>query len=616
MKTGRFRKKPTTDTSASDPPPLSMDSHSATDGKKSPNSPLRNIFKKKKRDVETFKDVEGNSSSDRDIGVYLPSTLKNFSSTKNLEGISPSDVNDNESVESSTHDIHMVSSVESENEDDLDQVADEHESAVETAVKIQEEDSVTESHLSANTDTGNPEKGIIEENTVTNHEEMQTEVTPISGEKEAINEIKSSGNSESAAPSSQGSEATIPQDEIKSKDISLSESKMSSPDKTTVSSTDKSDSDGSPSGNKKTVEGILRSSTTEVTKETTIPNTTNGDDNEQGSNNLIIKSSKKTKTSGKAVSFADENGGIISELQTIDVSPSKLSRKIRRGKALPAGYDNLDDDDESSSKSKSGVMGRVLVLLMDPPTKQYELTSIPYPLVSNEDGVVGPTMLKVILGLVATSASYEPLKIKKYKGFMRPDGTEMMVNERTILDYKFIKDEVLVAIPEGYGVEECSRFCKPILQDKRLVKLLKRLKRHEKKAEKKRRLKFGEGMKPSYYDKGRNGKLLLDGKKRPGIRIFGDGIVMSTLRLIGIICIVLLVMSILLGASKYVQDKKAQEFLLFTKTLKEDNPSCGRGSLCKSFGVKQNEKAQDKAFLAKIRDGIRNWKLESDDLML
>lgn len=362
--------------------------------------------------------------------------------------------------------------------------------------------------------------------------------------------------------------------------------------------------------NKKPVEGILRAPSAEGNS-TDIPSATVSG---ALSPSNVLKTQKKSKSSRKAVSFADENGGIISEQQTIDVSPSKLSRKIRRGKALPAGY----DEEEDSSNMQNGVMGRVLVLLMDPPTKQYELTSVPYPLVSNEDGVVGPTQLKVILGLVATSASYEPLRKKRYKGFMRPDDIEMMDSNLTILDYKFVKDEVLVAVPEGYGVDECSRFSKPILQDKRLVRLLKKLKRYERKAEKKRRLKSLEGMKPSRHGTGLDKKSTIDDASPSQSGIFRDGILISSLRIMAILFMLLLVISILLGASQYIQEKKAHELLLLSKiaSAQENDQSCGKGSFCKPFGVKRNANEHDKAFLAKLRDGIRQWKLESDDLML
>lgn len=640
----RFRKKPTTETSDDKLSSSMMNSNSSTttEPKKAPNSPIRNVlFKKKRKDIETYQELEQTSSADNDKRSDLSSTLrfegiKNFSPTKSLEGIHQFDANANEFLESSLSDAYKVNVMESENEGRVDEAIDKIEDSIQVkedemdkaAIQenpIEESDSIV---VCVNNGDSSSKVKLEENHTTNDDEQMPIDVTCVSSkEEDAENGMKHSHNdavvdtTDVISTLSPGGSSPIPQDRMESQQVTFVESDAFTSDTKTDSSNVNTRLDISPTSNKKPVEGILRSSTTEVYNVSSIPSPTAGDDHQASTHTHLIKNNatNKKKGSKKAVSFADENGGIISELQTIDVSPSKLSRKIRRGKSPLAGYDYFDEEGFfSSSKSQNGVMGRVLVLLMDPPTKQYELTSVPYPLVSNEDGVVGPTMLKVILGLVATSASYEPLRIKKYEGFMRPDDVEMMENERTILDYKFIKDEVLVAIPEGYGVEECSIFSKPILQDKRLVKLLKRLKRHERKAEKKRRLRIQEGMKPSnhYAGMGRDAKFLVGRVTRQGNGIFGDGIIVSTLRFLGIICTLLLVISILLGAGKYMQEKKAQELLLLAKTIKENNPGCGRGSFCKPFGVKQNVKEQDKAFLAKLRDGIRNWKLESDDLML
>ncbi len=352
----------------------------------------------------------------------------------------------------------------------------------------------------------------------------------------------------------------------------------------------------------------------------------------------------------KAVSFADENGGIISEQQTIDVSPSKLSRRVRRGSK--AVNNNDDEDDEMVQK---GVMGRVLVLLMDPPSKQYELTSLPYPLVSNENGIVGPTQLKALLQLVAKSASFEPLRDKKYIGFMRPDDVEAMDNDGNILDNKIIKDEVLVAIPEGYGVDACSKFSYPILQDKRLLKLLKKLKKHERKVEKRRRLK-GLGMKPnrsgtssrassSVLAGGGEDKHDVDSRKkrsttRGGIGTihfdnvsdmdmadeYGENDIINWSAVLFGATVILILVSLLAGSASVLHQKKLNDSLqsmgigMGMSSTKEGEKLCGRNMFCKPFGVKNSEagseQRKERVFIKKLKEGIRKWNLEGDDLML
>ena len=349
----------------------------------------------------------------------------------------------------------------------------------------------------------------------------------------------------------------------------------------------------------------------------------------------ILRTSVKNPNSGKrraSVSFADENGGIISEQQTISVSPSKLSRRVRRGRALPSAYEHENEEEEE--KVQKGLMGRVLVLLMDPPTKQYELTSLPYPLVSNENGIIGPTPLNILLSLVAKSASYEPLKQKTYTAFMRPDDKEAMNNALNILDYKFVKDEVLIAIPEGFGAEECSKFSKPILLDKRLVRLLKKLKKHERKAEKKRRLKT-LSMKPSRFEQladgtyaernalgmgtgsgtdaeEKDGMIPSEERRRGGNG--GIGIKWSS-SLVSIILIVLLA-CMSAGSLSVFQQKKINEEVLYSQSMERNKDLCGKGAFCKPFGVKPDSQKQNKSVLmGRLREGIRKWNLE-DDLML
>ena len=319
--------------------------------------------------------------------------------------------------------------------------------------------------------------------------------------------------------------------------------------------------------------------------------------------------------SKKAVTFADENGGIISEQQTIDVSPSKLSRRVRRGNKGPSAYENEDED-----IVQKGVMGRVLVLLMDPPTKQYELTSVPFPLVSNENGVVGPTKLSELLRLVAKSASFEPLRNITYLAFMRPEDSEAMDNDQTILDHKFVKDEVLIAIPEGYDVDACGKFSYPILKDKRLVRLLKKLKKHERKAEKKRRLKSRGGMKPnrsgsSSSDSAGNNSLHSNGSGSSKIQDRNErdhGIKWPAI--LFSVAVILIFVSLLAGSASVLEQKKINESIQ-VKSMRDAEKLCGRGVFCKPFGVKPDEN-RDHALMTKLRDGIRKWNLDGDDLML
>ncbi len=329
------------------------------------------------------------------------------------------------------------------------------------------------------------------------------------------------------------------------------------------------------------------------------------DDTKTGSHLLSPSPTEGNGSLRKMVSFADENGGTIHKQHTITVSPNKLTRRVKRNKSPPL---SIDKEDKHSGRHKDDVMGRVLVLLMDPPTKQYELTSLPYPLVSNDNGVVGPTQLSLLIDMISTSASYEPLKNKKYVGFCRPGEGILLSGDRTVLDHSLSKDEVLVAVPEGCSAEESVGLAIPILEDKRLVRLLKKLRKHERRAEKRRRL-ARKSMKRSsnedYHGNSVNKHTKLEhptsiGSDREGLNgSFVSGI--SSLLL------AVLFLGIIFLRSKNDESLKG-------KVSMERHRTClGRGSFCKPFGVPAPENHKGKI---KWLQEISQWKLEGDDLMM
>ncbi len=225
----------------------------------------------------------------------------------------------------------------------------------------------------------------------------------------------------------------------------------------------------------------------------------------------------------RAVSFSDEFGGQLSSQKEIAVSPNKLLRRVRRMNNSAAtinstnetmNYANNDNNVGQKSTRTWGFasffgMGskkiencteidrynnevqfqtddnRLLILLMDPPSKQYELTSILYPNSSNIRGNhKKPAQLGELIPLISDAASHEPLKKQVYIGFTRPAYGVEMLNTLSVVDYSIQKDEVLIAIPDGYNAKECAKFAKPILEDTRLVRLLKKLKKAQRKQEK------------------------------------------------------------------------------------------------------------------------------------
>ena len=74
-----------------------------------------------------------------------------------------------------------------------------------------------------------------------------------------------------------------------------------------------------------------------------------------------------------------------------------------------------------------------------------------------------------------------------------------------------------------------------------------------------------------------------------------------------------LVIFLLVGVGQYLQNKSYQKRLM--KSAAMEKP-CGRGKFCKPFGVKHTgPMVEEQVFMARLRDGIRKWKLENDDLI-
>lgn len=313
----------------------------------------------------------------------------------------------------------------------------------------------------------------------------------------------------------------------------------------------------------------------------------------------------------RSVTFADDNNLPITTQRTISVSPRKLVRRVRRDKGgeneiVPSAYKSM-----IMEESTPFIMGRVLVLLMDPPTKQYELTSVPYPLVSNENNHVGPTKLRDILKLVAGSASYEPLQLKTYQYFCRPEEGGPMDNDLTIVDYAFAKDEVLIGVPEDYTADQCQVFAKPILEDKRLLKLLRKLKKYEKRMERMKRFEKGlqVNMKHRTAEKDRMENRSFEIKANSQQLVAG---------IIAVVCLAMLVGGFIGMTHNKVPTPDFPINLLMKET--GNARSCQRRGL---FGCKKprneiknhNLKVQMQIFRNGIKD-ISNWRLEGDDLML
>jgi len=178
----------------------------------------------------------------------------------------------------------------------------------------------------------------------------------------------------------------------------------------------------------------------------------------------------------KSVSFADENSShAISTECIITVPPNHLRRPVRRiNQSFPTAFFKPSRGCKNAGMKqicKSDKMLRVLVLVMDPRSKQYELTSLQF-----ESQV--PVQLGSLLKLIRKATTHKPLKSQRHAGFCRPSDGREMINRLTVQDNYVKEDELLIAIPKGFSGSECANLSKPILNDSAFNRIVNRLRRN------------------------------------------------------------------------------------------------------------------------------------------
>lgn len=198
------------------------------------------------------------------------------------------------------------------------------------------------------------------------------------------------------------------------------------------------------------------------------------------------KSQPQHHLAPKFVSFAD----VLHTECTICVSPNNLRRSVRRDRSRPRNRTPPLPTSLHPTPPSSCDTLRVLVLLMDPVTRQYELTSIHPPCPA--DSRLPSPQLGSLLGLLRRATTHEPLRLQHYTGFCRPvDGMEM-INGLAMRMQNVTEDEILIAIPAGYDGGKCAALAGPILRNGRFLGLVERLRKRKRTRRRMRREEEGK----------------------------------------------------------------------------------------------------------------------------
>mmetsp|Transcript_2418 Transcript_2418/g.5067 ORF Transcript_2418/g.5067 Transcript_2418/m.5067 type:complete len:270 (-) Transcript_2418:1427-2236(-) len=109
----------------------------------------------------------------------------------------------------------------------------------------------------------------------------------------------------------------------------------------------------------------------------------------------------------------------------------------------------------SGAAAASGPALQVVLLLMDPKTRRFELLQLEF---EAEKAVVADVLTQISL-----SATEQSLRTQKYTGVADRTGAS---KEKTVVLSSFCSaNDIILAIPEGMTASECSKLARPILGD-------------------------------------------------------------------------------------------------------------------------------------------------------
>jgi hypothetical protein len=176
------------------------------------------------------------------------------------------------------------------------------------------------------------------------------------------------------------------------------------------------------------------------------------------------KAAKATAAGSTASAQADDEGDEASTVFGVDVD----DRSVVTGaptSTTAANFLNHESllEDSKTEDSKKPYILKVVLLLMDPETRRFELLQLEFDSLK--------ALVSDVLAQIPVSVTEEALRLQTYTGIAGKDGVEMAP---TKLLATFCKgNEVLVAIPDGIPAKECARLARPILSDEKVVDMVR-----------------------------------------------------------------------------------------------------------------------------------------------
>mmetsp|Transcript_5445 Transcript_5445/g.8945 ORF Transcript_5445/g.8945 Transcript_5445/m.8945 type:complete len:471 (-) Transcript_5445:330-1742(-) len=143
----------------------------------------------------------------------------------------------------------------------------------------------------------------------------------------------------------------------------------------------------------------------------------------------------------------------------VDVENSSIANTVEEKKSLLGGA--VSDEEEKSVSTSQAL--QVILLLMDPKTRRFELLQLEFD--SNK------AVVRDVLSQVPHSVTEEALRQQNYTGVCDRTGQELYYSTR--LADVCNGSDILIALPSTVEARECARLARPILQDRNVIEMLR-----------------------------------------------------------------------------------------------------------------------------------------------
>lgn len=185
-----------------------------------------------------------------------------------------------------------------------------------------------------------------------------------------------------------------------------------------------------------------------------------------------LLSSDKDKKQERQAPPASKDRGFVSSARSVDTQEAETVYQVDvDDRTISVMSNDTKNTGTASEKAAEGFLAgankqfmlKVVLLLMDPETRRFELLQLEF---DSDKALVSD-----VLTQIPVAVTEEVLKKQSYVGICGSAGTEM---SSAVLLSEFCKgNDVLVAVPDGVAASECARLARPILNDEKVINMLK-----------------------------------------------------------------------------------------------------------------------------------------------